>query len=305
MARIKQFSDRPLRKGGTFLELGRWRKGAPKLKDAYAKELDYFRFEPTPNPLYNTDALQAAMTSAYGEQPSVLDNVAFIADDPETVFSSSFEKWAETKKGVKQIRQRCDGTNINFRFEKRGEDKEVCIRTPTPCTHQCDCLPTGRLQFWLPEFTHRTGIIGSFLLVTHSKEDIEHITEVLDNTHALAGRLMGLLFSLVRYPKMVTTPAGIPTQKYPVKLAWSNSTAQHVALNAGNQLALPAPIEINEPLVVTPERQWNTEEMRTFWQHWTAKGYQAEKILSALQVQQLGQWQHSYAAAMQRMENHQ
>jgi hypothetical protein len=133
---------------------------------------------------------------------------------------------------------------------------ETCIRKPTPCQHQCQCKPTGRLMFWLPEFTQATGILGQFMLITHSIKDIQNIQGTIDWTLNEAGRLRNIAFVLYRRDANLTTPDGAPVTKSLVYLEAAERTAQMAAIaarEAALELSDGLPAALPASTIVEPD----------------------------------------------------
>lgn len=236
--RIQKYKGRELINRGAPL-IARIHKGDPKIDPKKpGKDTSHFRIEFEDSPAFDRQRAVEGFCKLYGDNPSVFHNVQFMTDSPEMTFSNAMEEWRESKKGRSIQWRKCDGETMFVHWQG-----DTCNRNPTPCQHQCGCKPTGRLMFWLPEFTQSTGILGQFMLITHSINDIQSIQSTLDLAFNALLRLRSIAFVLYRRNANITTPDGAPVTKSLVYLEMSEAAAQRLALAAGEAVLLSAPLQ--------------------------------------------------------------
>jgi hypothetical protein len=257
---IVQFKHRAARVDSGLPELGRLYKGAPRQSENQKQippDLDHFRFEGNNLPTATADDVNAAWDALYGDKPRVIRNVQFAIDRLDLAFDAWQEEWGKSRSGTPLLNKRCDGETIHF--ERRGDE---VYRQPAACSHQCQCKPTGRLRVFLPEFCAQLGVLGTVTLITHAGTDIDNISNSLNLVLERAGRLRNVAFVLSREKVQLMTPAGLPVQKWIVRLELDTASAQMVAsLAAGEALALPSgvPSARAENRPALPQPQYATE----------------------------------------------
>lgn len=234
---IKSFKTRPARIDASLPELARLYKGAARESAAQKNvppDLDYFRFEPANLPTATAEDIRAAFGYLYGDKPKIIRNVQFISDSQPHAFDAWFESWGRSRSGAALLNRRCDGETVVFE-----RDGDTIVRDPRPCDRKCDCKASGRLRLFLPDLCAELGVLGTVTLVTHASTDIDNINGTLAFALNNAGRLRGLAFVLYREPMQLMTPAGMPITKSIVRLELDTRSAQALALEAGDPLALP------------------------------------------------------------------
>ncbi len=257
---MKNIKGQPTTRGSGVPLIARVRKGESQEEAAARakregktrftpKDLDHFRIEidrDLPVTVGDPNAISTALEQLYGKTPMTISGVQFMADDPNTVFQTAYEKWATTSGGNPLCTQRCDGEHIYY----RNDPQNGINRSKTPCTCNWQgtsdpdarkkmCAATGRLNFWLPQLTQLTGVLGELMFVTHGSNDIINILSTLNMVYQTAGRQRGISFTLYRKPVTVTTPDGKPTTKNIVYLTVEQAAAQHfAALAAQDALSL-------------------------------------------------------------------
>lgn len=167
-------------------------KGDEKSPNKPGVDLDYFRVEFEPE----FQGLQQTFEDLYGTQPRQLSNVMLIAPGVNGAFPTWNEEWNATG-----LLNRCDGETRVAHFDTQAQS--VCT-TPTPCTKQCRCKPSGTLKFMLSDFTEETGLLGVFSITTHSIYDIATIHNYLLEIARLRGKLTGVPFTFGRKRREVT-----------------------------------------------------------------------------------------------------
>lgn len=220
-------------------------------------DLEYFRLEPDrelPPTVGDPNVISAALEQLYGKNPAVIHGVQFLADEPDTVFFTAYERWVTTKSGHSVCTQRCDGEHIYHQNNMKGG----VDRAKYPC--QCDwqnpnqqdkCGVTGRLFFWLPQLTQLTGVLGQLMFTTRGSNDIANILKTLNDVKGAVGGLRGISFTLYRRPFATTTPNGLPVVKSVVYLSVDHVGAQRIAARAaqdalGLTSGLPSqPVNLN------------------------------------------------------------
>lgn len=181
---------------GKFVEIGRLRKGAPKPERGPGKDLDYFRFESTPE-------IMEIFESKYGEKPREI-RCYLPFDDLDNVFMAFQELW-----GKGGLVHRCDGEYC-WEYDQFG----VLRQTTKPCptkhlsdTDKLKCKQVGRLFIWIPELLE-AGHVGYVTALTTSIIDIQAIYDELKAIYDMAGRLTGLEMVLYRQKQLTHTGEG-------------------------------------------------------------------------------------------------
>lgn len=172
--------------------LGKIRKGdkKPENEKRPGADLDFFRFT------YSTPAIESriapGVVKLYGEQPAAFQLVKFPAPTVDAVWSDWLEEWSAGER----LLRRCDGDNISKAW---NPDAGRAIACNYPCqamvakssrTPQCHCKAVGRLRLILPELIRESGLIGSWVLETHSEHDIVEIGQRLREAEYHFGALL-------------------------------------------------------------------------------------------------------------------
>lgn len=188
--------------------IARFFKGEPKQENARTgkmnagKELDYFRVEFAPEYAY----LAPVFIAKYGEQLRELHNVYLMGSTLDDCFSTWNEEY-----NAQRLLVRCDGgrkiKEWNEQTQRYDSESGLCDALPRRDENgvlqhpECGCKRVGRLSFMLPEFMAQTGVIGYFLLTTHSFNDIQSLYSVIKFAESqlsatVAGELGGSLSSV-------------------------------------------------------------------------------------------------------------
>lgn len=234
--------------------LGVIRKGDPKTDPRKpGKEHDYLRVDwndQNADVMRKIDLCTSVWSHLYDEQPKLIRNVMFNRDSIDAIWKVRNELYKTTQAGQPTLELACDGQTL-YKHRENGK----LSHEPTMCrAPACDCSSTGRLFFWLPEFFKATGILGEFMLITHSMIDIQDITGTLQLAAELSTAAFGtpllrrMSFDLERIPKRINAPNGMTVTKHLVQLSIADAEAQRLAgqynleLTAGTatQPALPA-----------------------------------------------------------------
>lgn len=205
-------------------QLGMIYKGSPKrvVKNDQGREveimgvdLDYYRVEfmlaqiekPNEEERVQLQFFQERFQAVYGDQPRRFSDVLLCGGNtPDTAFTS----WMEQYKG-KNLEIRCDGESQVKWWNTQSLRMD---KTPRPCAllvnGKCECKPVGRLPVVLMNFSLLTGIVGYFMLTTHSISDIGKVDKALHWHYERVGdKLDKIAFVLSRTP----TPLPFVTKK--------------------------------------------------------------------------------------------
>ena len=132
-----------------------------------------------------------------GNPPKRFVDVKLISADVQGAFNTWNEEWTDSG-----LVRRCDGVaqqrwwnDVTLRYDTR----------PIPCVNNpdkpCLCKPVGRLPIILTNFSSRIGVIGYFMLTTHSVNDIAELYAALTKYHIWSGGNLTMpLFVLDRVP---------------------------------------------------------------------------------------------------------
>lgn len=309
---IKNLTDqnsRSLDKGMPLL--GRIYKGAARTdedlkKNRPGKDLDHFRVEFEPQ----YEHLRSMFEMLYGTEPAQLPDAYLPGERTDDVLETWREEWA--KGGLVH---RCDGEEQSAWFD-RSQGKVVY--TPAPCAQSCQCRIEGRLMVMLKGLTKETGVIGKFMLKTHSIHDVLTLTNVLSAHEKMYGSLRGVRFVAGRVDKAISIPevkGGQPTgnritiTKSVITLRVDEESAKAYALLAFNTPdgthALPEPDAPRQLTAPEPDKlgpQWTEDDVKDFVRMYRAKTFSDSEVLGALQVERFMQWQGSLEQAITALE---
>lgn len=183
------------------LVYGELRKGGPKTDPKKpGPDLDHWRFTS------ERPEVLAAFYAAYPGEPKVID--AYLPFDS---LEKNFITWME-EYDAGGLRHRCDGQTM---YRWRGADGNY-QDGERPCPYfsgqkertkdQPGCKQVGRLFLVVPELV-KAGHVGLVSMESHSINDLISITASLLDIEAKAGRLNGILCSVMRVQETVSTPA--------------------------------------------------------------------------------------------------
>ena len=200
---VKGLTDGP----PAFVEIGRIRKGAPRVQGEFPKDLDYFRLD-----LYEGEEEAAKrFFEIYGAEPKELDVVL-----PFDRAEDNFVAWREAYLRGGLV-HRCDGEFVHYEIDIETGERTVYNRQPEK---RCDgtvpvgfyvskgkrkplyCEPRGRLKVILPLLRR----MAFLTVVTGSKHDIVNLTAQLKAIEKLAGKVSGIPFVLRRRMKEISRP---------------------------------------------------------------------------------------------------
>lgn len=182
--------------GNSVPIIARLYKGAKRTEEDIAKkrpakELPHFRVEFEPQ----FERFAPLFFEMYGDKPTELCGVGIGSDVTDNALTAYYREWG--KSGL--IRE-CDGANITREYSP--DAGQVVRLGQTPCLRQqnksCDCKQEGSVNFLIPAFSERIGVLGVFRLTTHSRVDIREIYKTLMVTQMIYGRLFGIPFILSR-----------------------------------------------------------------------------------------------------------
>ena len=149
---------------------GKLRKGAAKTEGRPGQDLDHFRmdFHEQYNMLYSP------WIKMFGDKPAVITGVRFISNDPDEIFSA----WLESYRGNRTLKARSDGEYVIKWWDKQAGAYSF---DPQPYDENAwpDMKKVGRLRFIIPEFTMKTGYVGTFTLETGGYYDLRNIDGAL------------------------------------------------------------------------------------------------------------------------------
>ena len=195
---IKGYTDEAATFFGDGLPLiGKIHKGDEKGENRPGKDLNYFRvvFES------QFDYLRDAWNDIYGPEPSEFSMVYLFGDELPEVFSSWKEEWGASE----TLYHRCDGER---QAKKWSADLAEYISGVACESDHCKCAPVGRLDIVLRDFTEQTGVLGHFLVETHSMHDIIYIHGFLQHLKRTMNieSYRGLPFRFGRAPREISVP---------------------------------------------------------------------------------------------------
>jgi len=177
--------------------IGKLRKGGERGPRRPGADLTYFRFTS------DRPEVVAAFRERIGSKPQIL-RVYLPYADLESNFSTWKEEWV-----AGGLVHRCDGKNMVLWRTADGQYAEAPLGQGPQCPGGCS--PVGRLSLVIPELW-QTGYVGLVTLETHSINDILLISRSLQAVlDARAGNplgLRGIVFTLRRQPRMISTPSG-------------------------------------------------------------------------------------------------
>lgn len=290
--------------------LGVLRKGAPmesyvdkkdgKTKKKAGRELPYFRMDWRPGYEY----LAPEFEDIYGAEPVRIPGVQLIGARP---FQACFETWH----GNQTLKARHNGqvwikrwTDQGYSFEPDPIDVDMTLAA--------ECVPVGRLFFWLPELAARTFEIGKFIAITTSPNDCQQ----LDAYVKMGRRLVPIYqtaFELFREPRDFTVPIkGKPskTTKHMVRIRIQPESAR--AALAGPDATyldevtgeiihdLPA----GEPEQEQAPERWAKAEAMQAAGYGRSQGLTDAQTLDALGVVRFGDWPDTLIAAYDAIDTY-
>lgn len=236
-----------------FPDLGKIRKGGPKTEaNRPGPDLSYWRFTS------ERPEVQAAFAVAYPGQPKLIE--AYL---PFPSMEENWQTWCE-EYDAGGLRHRCDGVTM-YRWRKNDgayqDGEQPCPFNGHPelrTKARPGCKQVGRLYLIIPQLI-RAGFVGFVTMETHSINDLVSITACLMDAERKAGKLSGILFSVLRVPQTISTPAWKEEDKAAGKRArvskslvkivpaadWvmaqlDHQHAEQMSLAAGQVLQLPA-----------------------------------------------------------------
>ena len=168
--------------------LGKLRKGAPKPEKGNrpGSDLDYFRV--TFDPQYSY--LQDTFVDLYGNEPTQF-NVKFVGKTVEDVFPTGYEA-----RNATTLLHLCDGEQQQQHWNDKTKQYDrtpiACAKGNDPNNFVCGCKQIGRLNITLPDLTDATGVMGKFVIETHSIFDIMKLFNQLMFLEDMFGQLMWL-----------------------------------------------------------------------------------------------------------------
>lgn len=230
MREIQRFPTRERIQGSGVEVAGRVRKGDPmreteKGAKAPGRERPWFRIEwNKDNPLIDPERAQRIFEGLYGKEPMRLSPVAFLRDNPATVWGSANELYGRSASGNPIQKIACDGEEIYRWRTPEGEFSHVPKACESKGIRACGCQSVGRLFFTLPAFSAAYGIDCEFMLITQGTIDIDQISSALTRYTAIG--ISRLAFTLYRVPERVTAPNGVISTAYNVKLALESASVQ-------------------------------------------------------------------------------
>lgn len=181
---------------GKFVEIGRLRKGAPKPERGPGKDLDYFRFESTPE-------IMGIFESAYKDRPRAI-RCYLPFDEIDMTFMAFQELW-----GKGGLVHRCDGEFL-WEYDHFGvlrQTNKACPSKDLPDGDKLKCKQVGRLFIWIPELLE-AGHVGYVTVLTTSIIDIQALYDELKAVYDMAGRLTGIEMILYRNKQLTHTGEG-------------------------------------------------------------------------------------------------
>lgn len=173
------------------------KKGAPKPESGKAlQDLTYFRLAFKEEFAY----LAPVFVQMYGDKPDKLENIFLLGDTPDQAFPTWLEQWANGT-----MLHKCSGEGTQERsFNRSTGTYETGATCLAPA---CECKQTGRLSFWIPEFTAKTNEFGAFFLETHSNKDISKLHNYLALIQSVMRLPLGKIpFILGRATEQVMAP---------------------------------------------------------------------------------------------------
>jgi len=182
--------------------IGKIRKGDEKPENKPGKDLDHFRvvFEA------QFEHLMPEWERIYGPEPREFGMVYLFGDELDEVFSSWMEEWGASE----TLYHRCDSQHQVKKWSAEARQYLTSRNGGMPCESNqgCQCKPVGRLDIVLRDFTEQTGVLGHFLVETHSMHDIIYIHGFLKHLKRTmkVESYRGLPFKFGRAPRVISVP---------------------------------------------------------------------------------------------------
>lgn len=210
MCPIKGLTDHNSRQIQRGLQmLGRIYKGAErteqdKERKRPGRELPYFRVKFEDSYAH----LAPDWEALYGREPKLLPNARLVGQTVDDAYPTWKEEW-----GATGLIHRCDGEQQAKWYDSTmGRCSIVARACDAPA---CKCVPVGRLNIILLDFSEKTGALGYFTLSTHSTNDVVQLTNALLMAQSLCGDVMRIPFILERVSRDISFPekdrSGKPT----------------------------------------------------------------------------------------------
>jgi hypothetical protein len=245
---LKGTRGRTLDEATGFPLIGRFRKGK-KDNRGLPVELPHWLVTFEETSLFDPERAIVIWKELYGDEPRTIPNIRLLTDNPAKAFTATNERWGKGS-GAAMCVMRCDGEKIYEEFKDGKLD-----RSEKPCRfpvcggldskqRPVSCQLSNRLIFCVPEFSRRLGVMGYFMLTTHSHTDHQNIQGLLNQTMRLGVPLSEISFQLSRYPASVRTYDGLMVQKHLVRLDWSPvATGMLLESGANPEYLLPENVE--------------------------------------------------------------
>lgn len=178
-----------------FPILGKIRKGGKKQGNRFGQDLPYFRFDA------RDLELQEWIEKHLGSEPNKIQ-----IQLPHEGVEDNFPCWLEDYSANKDLKLKCDGENIQMYLDKstmqyRRAKNMVCVRDQG----KCSCKEVGRLKVIVPQILE-AGYMGYFILETHSKNDIIHISQFLEAIHSTTRCLSNIPMILSKVEREISVP---------------------------------------------------------------------------------------------------
>lgn len=164
----------------------------------FGEDLDHFRvvFEP------QFEYLQPLWEGMYGPKPAYFESVLLCAPTVNTAFATWKEEWTATT-----MLHRCDGEKQETHYDKLiGKYSHSYKACAAEAEHPCSCVNIGRLNIMIMDFLDASNILGTFLVTTHSINDILTVYRRLAATESLFGTLSNVPFVFGRADKEIRAP---------------------------------------------------------------------------------------------------
>lgn len=170
--------------------------------ESFGKDLEHFRVEFEPQ----FEHLRPQWEKLYGREPKEFGLVYLFGEEVEDVFSNWLEEWNKSM----TLLHRCDGET---QVKKWSHELKEYMTGRLACqkndeTHACGCVPTGRLDIVLLDFSIATGVYGHFLVTTHSVHDIIYLHGFLSHlkTRGKLQSFRNVPFVFGRGPREISVP---------------------------------------------------------------------------------------------------
>lgn len=237
--------------------IARLRKGGerPASGKAPGKDLDHFRVDFAPEYAH----LEPVFVQMYGEAPDRIEGAYIIGQSISSAFPHWYEEW-----NASTLVHRCDGVtqvrHFNTQLQGYDDNPIKCIKDSSK---PCGCKQVGRLNLLLPEFMHRAGVLGTFLLSTSSIHDVISIYKYLNFLEQTVGGIGATKFAVGRREKEVAVNMNGKRSRQKKYMIYLEADADTVmerfnllqAVDASHMLDSPdhAPIEQRPRQLATPD----------------------------------------------------